>query len=247
MNLIRFIIVTILLVFSLSLFPQESNFENFLRDCQIEVGTWIADNAEYKSDNEPYDAYGMEWKWGVGQKSLTGRLYAIKDGKDIGSLFQFRRYWDATHMDEKEVNTDTLIEQMKFMVGKWKAIAADSSFSSVLEYQYSPEKKLLMATNHLYGKNGQKFASYEGAYLVEDGTILYIIAGPKGETHRGKAIVAGNTITHMANIYPGKGTKSYRSEMTLKDGKLFYYASYSKESKIPDSLSYDNPLVYCRM
>lgn len=57
-------------------------------------GIWIADNSEYKNDQEPVDAYATEWKWGLGKHSLTGRLYGIKDGKEIGSYWEFRTFWN---------------------------------------------------------------------------------------------------------------------------------------------------------
>lgn len=58
------------------------------------TATWIADNATYKNENEPYDAYGMQWEWGLGKKSLKGRLYCIREGKDIGTVWQFLQFWD---------------------------------------------------------------------------------------------------------------------------------------------------------
>lgn len=57
------------------------------------VGTWIADNAAHRSAAEPFEAYGMEWKLGAGGKSLVGRLYGIRDGKDVGTSWDFREFW----------------------------------------------------------------------------------------------------------------------------------------------------------
>lgn len=59
-----------------------------------EGGHWIADNLAHKSENEPYDAYGLEWSWGIGNKSVIGRLYGIINNKDIGTFWEFRNYWD---------------------------------------------------------------------------------------------------------------------------------------------------------
>jgi hypothetical protein len=39
------------------------------------------------------DAYGIEWEWGLGKKSLVGRLYGIKGGKDVGTFWEFREFW----------------------------------------------------------------------------------------------------------------------------------------------------------
>ncbi len=62
-------------------------------------GRWIAEN-KYKSENEPFDAYGMEWKLGLGRKSLRGRLFAIRDGKEVGTIWEFHSFW---HPTEKKV------------------------------------------------------------------------------------------------------------------------------------------------
>ncbi len=59
------------------------------------VGTWITDNAAHRSETEPFDAYGMEWKLGPGGKSLVGRLYAIRGEKDVGTSWEFREFWHA--------------------------------------------------------------------------------------------------------------------------------------------------------
>ena len=67
----------------------------FLKDMESLIGTWLTSNEKYKSENEPYDSYGVEWKWGIGKTSMTGRLFGIKDNKEIGDFWQYRQYWDA--------------------------------------------------------------------------------------------------------------------------------------------------------
>lgn len=57
------------------------------------VGRWVADNSTYKSDQETADAYGIEWAWGVGRTSLTGRLFALEDGAETATYWQFREFW----------------------------------------------------------------------------------------------------------------------------------------------------------
>ncbi len=67
----------------------------FLEDVSFltrEGGRWIASNADYKSDMEPYDAYGLEWKLGFAN-SMTGRLYGVQNGEETGDFWQFRQYW----------------------------------------------------------------------------------------------------------------------------------------------------------
>ena len=57
-------------------------------------GIWITDNGKYKTENEPYEAYGMEWEWGLGKKSLSGRLYCIQNGRDVRTAWTFLEFWD---------------------------------------------------------------------------------------------------------------------------------------------------------
>jgi hypothetical protein len=66
----------------------------FLEDLRNHIGVWKTDNSSYKSKDESMDAYGIEWGWGVDQKSITGHLYGFKDGTKTADFWQFRYYWD---------------------------------------------------------------------------------------------------------------------------------------------------------
>lgn len=66
----------------------------FMQDLEANVGTWIADNSAYQGEQEPFEAYGLEWKWAIGKTSITGRLYALQEGKEVGPFWEFRQYWD---------------------------------------------------------------------------------------------------------------------------------------------------------
>ena len=68
--------------------------EWFTKDMEKLVGTWVTSNAEYQSENEPFDEYGLEWKWAIGKSSMTGRLYGLKNGEEQGTFWEFRQYWD---------------------------------------------------------------------------------------------------------------------------------------------------------
>ena len=57
------------------------------------VGTWVADNGKFKNETDTMDAYGIEWRWGLGKRSLVGRLYGIKASKDVGTFWEFREFW----------------------------------------------------------------------------------------------------------------------------------------------------------
>lgn len=56
-------------------------------------GRFITDNSAYVSEQEPIEAYGTEWAWGVGEQSVTGRLFGLKDGKEIATFWEFRLVW----------------------------------------------------------------------------------------------------------------------------------------------------------
>lgn len=63
------------------------------------TGRWITDNAEYRNDTEPYEAYATEWKSAFDGMSMSGRLYGMIDGKEVAEFWQFRQYW---HPGEKK-------------------------------------------------------------------------------------------------------------------------------------------------
>lgn len=65
-----------------------------------QIGTWVTDNSAYKSEQEPTDAYGMEWRWGIGQRSVVGRLYGIVNGEETQTFWEFRSYW---HPGERQL------------------------------------------------------------------------------------------------------------------------------------------------
>jgi hypothetical protein len=58
-------------------------------------GRWIADNRAFENTNEPYDAYGVEWRGTADGRGLTGRLFGLQDGREVGEFWQYRIHWDA--------------------------------------------------------------------------------------------------------------------------------------------------------
>jgi hypothetical protein len=56
-------------------------------------GRWIADNSAYKSEQEPYEAYGTEWIASFDGTTMSGRLFGIKDGEETANFWEFRQYW----------------------------------------------------------------------------------------------------------------------------------------------------------
>ncbi len=69
-------------------------------------GRWIASNEQYQSDDEPIEAYGIEWKKGYAN-SMTGRLFGIMNGEETGDYWRFRQYW---HPGEQKA----VVEQFGF-------------------------------------------------------------------------------------------------------------------------------------
>jgi hypothetical protein len=57
------------------------------------IGTWVTDNAAHVSANEPAEQYAIDWSWGLGRQSMTGRLYGLKGSKEIGTFWEFREFW----------------------------------------------------------------------------------------------------------------------------------------------------------
>jgi hypothetical protein len=57
------------------------------------TGRWIADNSRYKGPNEAIDAYGIQWTWGLGRRSLQGRLFGLRDAEEVGPFWEFRLFW----------------------------------------------------------------------------------------------------------------------------------------------------------
>lgn len=57
-------------------------------------GIWIADNKKYKNVDEPFDEYGVQWEYGAGENHLKGRLFCIRDGKEIITVWNFTEFWD---------------------------------------------------------------------------------------------------------------------------------------------------------
>lgn len=56
-------------------------------------GRWLTDNSPYRSEQEPWDAYGLEWTWGVGKQSIKGRLYGLSGGQEKATFWEYRLVW----------------------------------------------------------------------------------------------------------------------------------------------------------
>lgn len=57
------------------------------------TGRWITDNSAYRSDAEPWSAYGTAWTSSFDGTTMSGRLFAIEDGVEATRFWEFRQYW----------------------------------------------------------------------------------------------------------------------------------------------------------
>jgi len=55
---------------------------------------WITDNAQYMSDDEQWEQYGMQWQWEPDSTAIVGRLFGLIDGEDRATFWEMRMYWD---------------------------------------------------------------------------------------------------------------------------------------------------------
>ena len=113
-------------------------------------GIWITDNSSYRSDQEPYDAYGMQWEWGIGKSSIKGRLYCIRDGMDVGTVWQFLNFWDPESQSEQMIQIGS-----NGTVGKGNfSLQANGSTKSV-EHFITPDGNSFEAGHHSWFEEGQ--------------------------------------------------------------------------------------------
>lgn len=62
-------------------------------------GRWVTDNSDYRTEQEPFDAYATEWVSSFDGTTMRGRLFGFKDGKETADFWEFRVYW---HPQQKQ-------------------------------------------------------------------------------------------------------------------------------------------------
>ena len=125
-------------------------------------GNWVADNAAYKNDNEPFEAYGLTWTWGFAKKSVNGTLYGIRDGKKTGTFYEFKMFY---HPKENKTiyyqfGTDGTVGE-----GEVKIFGA---MSEILTTFYMPGGDSYKQRHEEEKKNGQRHS--QDFNLKNDGT-----------------------------------------------------------------------------
>lgn len=114
-----------------------------LEDMARMVGSWKTDNSAYQSDTEPFDAYGMEWTWILGQKSVTGQLYAFRDGEATAPFWQFRAYW---HPGEARMVAFQIGRDGSVGTGTYERTSDDQTRS--LQTFYDPTREMVYRVGH---------------------------------------------------------------------------------------------------
>ncbi|MCB0496187.1 MAG: hypothetical protein KDC79_08625 [Cyclobacteriaceae bacterium] len=127
-------------------------------------GLWIADNSKYKSENEPYDAYGMKWEYGIGKKVVKGRLFVIKEGKDIGTLWEFLLFWDPA---EKKAIIQQFGSDGTFGSGE---ISLESQHMSKSLQTFSSPAGIQFKTGHKSDYSNQEYIKTTSYSILEDGS-----------------------------------------------------------------------------
>lgn len=107
------------------------------------IGTWVADNSRHRSDADTMDAYGIEWTWGLNRKSIVGRLYGIKAGKDTGTFWEFREFW---HPGERTAIAMQFARDGTYGVGPHQ-VNTDGT-SEMLQVFYDPVQRTITKTGH---------------------------------------------------------------------------------------------------
>ena len=88
------ILFTLLLISFQLMFAQVPDWYN--KEMNRMVGTWIADNSNYVTEQETDDSYAIQWSWGKNKESLNGILYGLKDGNKTNEYWTFIQFWDDT-------------------------------------------------------------------------------------------------------------------------------------------------------
>lgn len=156
------ILMLVGLVFVPGLFAQDKTAENdsppkWLTDHFAFMtegsGRWIADNSPFKSENEPFDEYGTEWKWGVGKQSIMGRLFALRDKKEVATFWEFRVFW---HPEKRKAFIQQFGAGGAFGVGEMRVIESGDSSLNVTEQDfYIPGGTDYLEMHHLIERKGE--------------------------------------------------------------------------------------------
>jgi hypothetical protein len=100
-------------------------------------GRWITDNSAFKSKDEPSDAYGTEWKWGIGKQSIRGRLFGIQGGKETDTFWEYLLFW---HPNERRAIFQQFGSSGVFGTGEMQSLESGDKTERMTEMVfYTPD------------------------------------------------------------------------------------------------------------
>lgn len=114
------------------------------------TGVWIADNSPFKNDQEPFDAYGIQWEWGPGKTSVKGRLFCLQNGKDVYSVWQFFQYWDIETQQARIIQVGS-----HGVVGQGVLTPIDKNSTQSVEKFFTPDGSSFDSGHHTFNKAGE--------------------------------------------------------------------------------------------
>lgn len=117
--------------------------EHVLAEMARMVGRWEADNSAYVSESEPFERYALEWTWGLGRKSLVGRLFAVHAGEDTEAFWHYLHYW---HPGEAKVVAFQIGRDGTVGVGAHEPLAGGRS--ALLQTFYDPSNGSTYRAGH---------------------------------------------------------------------------------------------------
>ncbi|MBT8266875.1 MAG: hypothetical protein KJO41_05625 [Bacteroidia bacterium] len=99
------LLIVIVLIISVSVSAQVP--ESYKAEMQRMLGTWIADNSNYMSEQETDDAYAIRWTYGLDNTTLIGHLFGMKDGVKTSVYWQFFQFWDPENKQVRVIQMNT--------------------------------------------------------------------------------------------------------------------------------------------
>ena len=130
------------------------------------TGRWVTDNSKYKNENEPFDEYVTEWSWGVGKQSIKGRLFALKDKKEVATFWEYRVFW---HPQERRVVFEQFGAGGVFGTGEMRVVElAEGKFENNVELIFYAPNGSSWKDLHKLTENKSEHTTQ--SYVFKDGS-----------------------------------------------------------------------------
>lgn len=143
------------------------SFHEHVEGLTQDGGVWVASNSRYQSDREPFDAYKLVWRKGIGGLSAYGRMTALRGLEETAPIWEFLLYWDSELRQVRVIQFSS-----SDIVGK-----------GVLTISEKGEEELIQ---NFYPPNGEPYRVRHTGKLQGDvhETISYKRAGEEWEPNR---------------------------------------------------------------